>query len=113
MRSDLITLSVASKISGKSVQRLKRWVKGGRLTDLRHEGDLRSPVVIRRSELEAVVSTVAPGMIDDGDGLNGKALDVLRTQMKAFEMMIEELREDKRRLLEENRRLREQLAVLG
>lgn len=111
MEDGLVTLREAAEVAGRTVQTLKRWIKLGYLVDQRVAGDRRSPIVIRRDELEAFLDKPpAEVRVRSGLGVPDALVEMVRD---VYLVAIEELRADKRRLLEENQRLRKQLERVG
>jgi len=104
-RKEIIPLSVAAEIAGRSVQTLKRWIREGRLTDRRRPGDRKSRIVVSRRDLESCL-TQLPRAKKRRD-----ALEVLQDRFNVLERVIDDLRSDKERLLEEKQRLAAALEV--
>jgi len=103
--SDLIRVWEAAEIAGKSVRTIKRWVKEGKLADMRGGDGSYAPLVVSRSEVIGFVSDTRSPIKRSVRQMSGLELEGLR-------MLVEELRRDKRELQVEVRQYREELQGL-
>lgn len=55
MGADLVTLRDAARLSGKSVDTLRRWIRAGRLPAQRAGADHNAPVLVARGDVQALV----------------------------------------------------------
>ena len=55
MGTDLVTLREAGRLSGKSVDTLRRWIRAGRLQAQRSAADPNAPVLVARADVQALV----------------------------------------------------------
>ena len=91
---DLIPLSEAAVISGKSSRTIKRWISNGFLSRYQLGKGRTAPLSVSKQDLRAYLTTVKPK----------KSNDIIQmTQVKddgpSWKEIVEELRNDKSRLL--------------
>lgn len=111
--NNLVTLKDASRISGKSERTIRRWIGRGVLTDQRTTKGRRVPIVLDVTQLRAHLATLSPTpdqVADNGTNGNGTVADSAGQLAAVLTAQVEDLRQDKERLLRRVEALEVELA---
>lgn len=113
----VIGIKEATRLSGKSERTIRRWIREGRLNDLRKPDDRRSPVKINRLELRRILTDMtAPidrpsiSVSASGGGVDSAAVKAMQAHLATLEGTVNDLRAERDRLRGDVSDLRRDLA---
>ena len=97
--SDLIDLNEAAQISGLAVKTLRRYAKNGKLSTVKKEFEKGYKIFIKREDILNLGGQL-PQINGHDSSLAGQ--DLSNHPSNTWELQIEELKQDKNRLWQEN-----------